>query len=209
MKSKKVWLSALIVASVMIGSTANAQLRFGIRGELGMNTPSFTTDAFKTENLNSFKVGPTLEFMLPVVNLGVEGSLLYSNDRMNVKNVSGNGVESVVDEVSQHYIDVPVSLKYKFGIISPLKIYLAGGPYARMLVGKNEFTYADIKDKVEAKNFEGGINLGVGADIVDRIQVGVNYGIKLTDNYAVDRPEWNDAFNGNKGVWSVTASVYF
>ncbi|MDY9918037.1 putative secreted protein [Proteiniphilum saccharofermentans] len=208
MKTKTLFLSAL-AAFLLIGATANAQLRFGLRGEVGLNKPSFSEEVFEVENLNSFKIGPTAEFMLPVVNLGVEGAILYSNDRMNVKDVSEEGAQSIVQKVSNHYLDVPVNLKYKIGFLLPVKAYLAGGPYARFLIASDDFTWETIKGEVEAKSFEAGVNLGLGAELFSRLAVGVNYGIRMTDNYSVDKPEWTDAFNGKKGTWSLTAAVYF
>ncbi|HBK32805.1 porin family protein [Limibacterium fermenti] len=206
MKTKTVFFSTLI-AFFLMGATANAQLRFGLRGEVGLNTPSFTKEALEVENLNGFKLGPTAEFTLPLVNLGIEGSLLYSNDRMNVKEVT-QGIEKVVQKVSNHYLDVPVNVKYKFGLLLPVKIFVAGGPYARFLVSSDDFTYEALKGQVETKSFEAGINVGLGAEVLNRLAVGINYGIKMTDNYSVDKPEWTDAFNGKKGTWSLTAAVY-
>lgn len=208
MKTKKLFLSSLILF-LMVGTVANAQLRFGLRGEVGLNTPSFSRDAIKVDNLNSFKIGPTVEFMFPWVDFGVEGAILYSNDRMDVKSINEGGVETVVQEISNHYLDVPVNLKYKMGFILPVKVYFAGGPYARLLVSGDDFTYSEIKDKVETKSFEAGINLGLGAELFSKVAVGINYGIKLTDNYSVNQPGLDDVFNGKKGNWSLTAAVYF
>lgn len=198
-----------MIVFLLMGTMAQAQLRFGLRGEVGLNTPSFSEEAIEVENLNSFRIGPTMEYMFPFVDFGVEASLLYSNDRMNVKNVSENGAASTVEEVSNHYLDVPVNLKYKMGFLLPVKLFVAGGPYARFLVSADDFTYESIKDKVDTKSFEAGINLGLGAEVLSRLAVGINYGIKLTDNYAVDEPAWEDVFNGKKGTWSLTAVVYF
>ncbi len=208
MKTKTLFL-AVVTVFFLTGTVANAQLRFGLRGEVGLNTPSFSEDVVKVENLNSFKLGPTAELMFPLVGLGVEGAILYSNDRMNVAGVAEEGAQRVVQKVSNHYLDVPVNLKYKLGFILPVKVYFAGGPYARFLVASDDFTWEVIKDKVKTKNFEAGINLGAGAELFNRLAVGVNYGIRMTDNYSVDEPKWTDAFNGKKGTWSLTAAVYF
>lgn len=209
MKLKNGLTVCLIVALAMIGSTANAQLRFGFRGEVGLNKPSFSKDVINVENLNGFKVGPTVEFMFPVVNLGVEGSLLYNNEAMNVQLLSTESVVDVSQKISNHYIDIPVNLKYKMGIISPLKIFVAAGPYAKIRVAGDDLTLQQVRDNVEAKAFEAGINLGLGADIINRVQIGFNYGIIMTDNYSVNEPKWQDAFNGKKGSWTLSAAVFF
>ncbi|MDO5665599.1 MAG: porin family protein [Bacteroidia bacterium] len=208
MKSRKLFTISLILF-LAIGSTASAQLRFGIRGEVGINKASLNKDLYAVENMNAFKVGPTVEFMLPVLGLGVDGSLLYSNEKMNVSAVNAQGTKTLIEEISSHSIDIPVNLKYKMGIISPLKVFIAAGPYANFQVGSNGFKYEALKDKVEAKKFEAGINLGLGAEVINRIAIGFNYRMKLTDDYSVNQPEFKDILNNKKGIWSLTAAVYF
>lgn len=208
MKSKKLWMTGLL-AILMMGGTVSAQVRFGIRGEVGINQPSFTRDLYSVENMNDFKVGPTLEFMLPVVDFGIEGSVLYSNEKMNVKTVSEQEIKTIVEDISSHSIDVPVNLKYKIGLISPVKVFLAAGPYANFRLAGDDFEYEAFMDKVEAKKFQAGINLGAGLELINRVAVGFNYRMKLTDDYAVNEPALEDIFNQKDGIWSVTATLFF
>ncbi|MEA5127659.1 MAG: porin family protein [Proteiniphilum sp.] len=207
MKTKKLFSSLILL--LMIATATNAQVRFGLRGEVGLNKPSFTKDIVEVENLTGFKLGPTAEFQLPLINLGIEGSLLYSNDKMNVKDVSEGGVQSTVQKVSNHYLEIPVNLKYRFGSILPVKVFVAGGPYARFLLSGDDVKISDATENIKAKNFEAGINLGAGVEIFSRLAVGVQYGFILTDNYGTDKPEWKDALNGKDGTWALTATVYF
>ena len=208
MKSRKLWMTGLL-AILMMGGTVSAQVRFGIRGEVGINQPSFTRDLYSVENMNDFKVGPTLEFMLPVVDFGIEGSVLYSNEKMNVKTVSEQGIKTIVEDISSHSIVVPVNLKYKIGLISPVKVFLAAGPYANFRLAGDDFEYEAFMDKVEAKKFQAGINLGAGLELINRVAVGFNYRMKLTDDYAVNEPALEDIFNQKDGIWSVTATLFF
>ena len=208
MKSRKLWMTGLL-AILMMGGTVSAQVRFGIRGEVGINQPSFTRDLYSVENMNDFMVGPTLEFMLPVVDFGIEGSVLYSNEKMNVKTVSEQGIKTIVEDISSHSIDVPVNLKYKIGLISPVKVFLAAGPYANFRLAGDDFEYEAFMDKVEAKKFQAGINLGAGLELINRVAVGFNYRMKLTDDYAVNEPALEDIFNQKDGIWSVTATLFF
>lgn len=208
MKSRKLWMTGLL-AILMMGGTVSAQVRFGIRGEVGINQPSFTRDLYSVENMNDFKVGPTLEFMLPVVDFGIEGSVLYSNEKMNVKTVSEQRIKTIVEDISSHSIDVPVNLKYKIGLISPVKVFLAAGPYANFRLAGDDFEYEAFMDKVEAKKFQAGINLGAGLELINRVAVGFNYRMKLTDDYAVNEPALEDIFNQKDGIWSVTATLFF
>lgn len=191
----------------MIGSSASAQFRLGIRGELGVNKLSANyKEMFSTENMNGFKVGPAFEFMLPVANFGIEGAILYSNDKMKVKDFSSS---NLFDDITSHYLDVPVNLKYKVGLISPIKVFIAAGPYVNFLLAGDEFTYTDIKDKVKAKTFQAGLNVGIGTEILNKVQLGANYRLKLTDDYSVTQPDYSDAFNNRDGLWSITAAFFF
>lgn len=202
-------ISSLSIAMLMAGITVNAQVRFGIRGEVGINKPSFNADVVKVENLNSYKVGPTVEFMFPADTWGIEAAVLYNNNRMNV-----NREKSLVQEVENHYIDIPVNLKYKFGLFLPVKVYLAAGPYIQVLVDSEVITdssdfFDGFTDNLSSKNFEAGLNGGFGLEILRKIAVGAVYNVNLTDNYSVKKPEWNDAFNKKKGEWALTATFYF
>ena len=202
MKKNRLLVLALIVAFSTIATTSHAQIRLGLRGEVGLNKATFSKDVIEVENLNSFKLGPTVELMLPM-NFGVEASVLYNNDRMTIK----DGASPTI-EVTNHYIDIPVNAKMKFGLISPLKVYAAAGPYARIHVSGDDIKIKDVTEDIKANVFEAGINLGLGAEIFTRLAIGVNYGINLTDNYSVDKPVWSDALNNKKGTWSIQATVY-
>ncbi len=204
MKKNRLLVIALIVAFSTITTTGYSQLRFGLRGEVGLNKATFSKEAIDVENLNSFKIGPTVEFMFPVMDLGVEASLLYNNNKMEIRD-DGSAWQKV--EETNHYLDIPVNLKYKFGLILPVKIYAAAGPYARIHIGGDD-DFKKISDDIKSKSFEAGINVGLGVEVLRRLAVGVNYGIQLTDNYSVNEPKWKDAFNNKDGLWSIQATVY-
>lgn len=203
MKKNRFLVIALIVAFSTIATTGYSQLKFGLRGEVGLNKATFSKDAIDVENLNTFKIGPTIEFMFPM-DFGIEASLLYNNNRMEVKD--GSALQDV--EVTNHYIDIPVNFKYKFGLISPVKIYAAAGPYARIHVAGDNINFDEIIEDAKAKAFEAGVNIGIGVELFRKLAVGVNYGIPLTDNYSVNEAEWKDAFNNKDGLWSIQATFY-
>ncbi len=221
MKSRKSILLIAIVALSMISVPAFSQLKIGLKGDVGINKPVFDETLYSVENLNGFKVGPTIEFMVPVINIGVDASLLYNNERMNVKSIG----ELTNVKITNHYIDIPVNVKFKFGIISPLKVYAAAGPYVKFRVGGDEFKDLDFgeidledhfEDFIESRPLEAGINLGIGAEVINRVQIGFNYGIKLTDNFTFDEDKimgnvgegFLNALNGKKGTWSISATVF-
>ena len=205
MKKNRLLVIALIIAFSTIATTGYSQVRFGLRGEVGLNKATFSKKAIEVENLNTFKIGPTVEIMFPVMDFGVEASILYNNNKMDVAYLEDS---STPIKVTNHYIDIPVNLKYKFGLISPVKIYAAAGPYAKIHVGGDDIKFADVTDDIKAKTFEAGVNLGLGVELFKRLAVGVNYGIQLTDDYSTNQPKWSDALNNKDGLWSIQATVY-
>lgn len=204
MKKKRFLIIALIVALSTIATTGYSQIRFGLKGEVGLNNPTLSDNKLEVDYLNTFRLGPTLEVMLPGLDFGVEASLLYNNNRMDVRNTDNNSTI----KVTNHFIDIPLNLKYKFGLISPIKIYAAAGPYAKINIDSDKIKFSDVADEIKAKSFEAGINLGVGAELFRKFAVGINYGISLTDNYSINKPEWGEALNDKKGTWSVGIAFY-
>ena len=138
--------------------------------------------------------------------LGLDVSVLYSNEKMEIKDFK---TDKALFEAENHYLDVPVNLKFKVGIVSPLKAYLAAGPYMQFKLSGDEFDWDIITATIKEKNFQAGVNVGLGAEIFNSFQLGVNYRLKLTDDYSVSEPKWDDLFNENKGFWALTATVYF
>lgn len=212
MKSKHVFTGTLIIALLFATSVANAQIRIGVRSEVGLNTVTATKADFSVDNLNSFKVGPSVEFMLPLMGLGFDVSALYSNAKFTVKNVQDKENISKLYDVTEHFLDVPVNFKYKIGMLEPIDVFLAAGPYAQFKFGGDNIETMEkaLSASIKDKKFQAGVNVGVGVEAFKLLQVGLSYRIKLTDDYSANTPEWTEALNNRKsGIWSLTASLYF
>jgi hypothetical protein len=212
MKTKTIFKAgvALLLWS-MLSVPAFSQIRFGIKADVGLNNPSFNSDALKVENMTSYSIGPSLEAMIMPFgpDLGIEASLLYNDNRMTVAQLSGAGTGEDI-EVSNRYLMLPVNAKLKFGMgMLPLRLYVAAGPYAGYLIQGDELNFDEAASDIKAKEFQAGANIGIGFEVLRLIQVGVNYRTQLTDNYAADKPEWNDPLNGKSDFWSITGTIYF
>ncbi len=196
----------------MLSVPAFSQIRFGVKADVGLNNPSFNSDALKVENMTSYSIGPSIEAMimpLGVADLGIEASLLYNDNRMTVARLSGDGTEAD-SEIANRYLMLPVNAKLKFGMgMLPLRLYVAAGPYAGYLIQGDELDFDQAASDIKAKEFQAGANIGVGFEVLRMIQVGVNYRTQLTDNYAADEPDWSDPLNGKSESWSITGSIYF
>jgi len=176
-----------------------------------LNNPSFSSDALNVDNLTDYAIGPSLQIMLPVpiIDLGIDASLLYQNSRMNIQNLEGTSTTS--EEISNQYLMLPINAKIFFGKIPlvPIHFYATAGPYFGYLINGDKINPENAAEDIEAKKFEAGANIGAGIEVFKLIQVGVNYGVKLTDNYGTDKPNWNDPLNGKSSSWTLNASIYF
>lgn len=212
MKTKKMIRSSLfILIASMFTTSLFGQIRFGVKADVGLNNPRFNSEALKVENMTSYSIGPSIEAMFPfaVIDFGIEASLLYNDNRMTVANLT-DGASATSNEVSNRYLYLPLNAKIKFGLgMLPLRMYAVAGPYASYLISGDGIDLQDVQADIKAKEFQAGANIGLGLELFRMLQVGVNYGVQLTDNYAVEQPNWNDPLNGKSDTWSISAALYF
>lgn len=208
MKRKNIIMVIVSVFVFVLPSTA--QVRLGVKGGINITKVSLNKDLVATENLTGFHLGPMVEIMFPGIDLGVEAAALYSQKGMDFKKSS--------EKVSADFIDVPVSLKKKFGIGS-LKIYALAGPYLSFRVGgdkswKSSKKVEDIVSglsglEVDTKTVAAGINLGAGIEIIQHLQVGLQYSIGMTNDYKVALKDKKIYENAKNRVWSISAAFLF
>jgi len=155
-----------VAAMALFAIPVQAQLRFGVKGGLNFASVHFNDDLVKADNVTGFHIGPTAELMVPLLGIGFDASLLYSQ------------------KVEQNYIEVPVNVKWKIGL--PLvKGYLAAGPYIEFRLGDKILDgLGNIQEQWESKSFGAGLNFGAGVEVFNHLNIGFNYGLGLTNNYS-------------------------
>lgn len=170
-------ISVLMVAVVlMMAAPAQAQLiKFGVKGGMNFSKLDIDTETVGDimDNSTGFFIGPMAEVTLPIIGLGVDGALMFSQ--------RGKG------EYKQQGIEIPVNLKYTFGLGSMFGIYLAAGPdfffnfkdiTVPVLVGGDAFS--DVK---ASKKTQVALNLGVGLKLLRKLQVGVTYQVPMGNSF--------------------------
>ena len=194
---KKIVGLILLAVMVLIAVPAKSQIKFGIKGGLNISSVHFNKDLVGKDNVTGFNIGPMVEVMAPIMGVGFGAAILYSQ--------KGIGVKSEKD-IKNDYIDVPVNLKWKFGL-PIIKGYLAAGPYVGFRVGGDKLwdIPGSVGDQLKAKSFNAGLNLGAGVELIKHLQVGFNYVLGLTDDYSASKLE----LNGKNRGWSITAAILF
>jgi len=196
-------ISILILVVLLAVGTAQSQFRFGVKGGVNVSKARFEDEAsLKSEALSGYYLGPTLEGMIGQGGIGFDLSLLFSK----------KGFDSdEFNKVNNHYLEVPVNLKFKLGlpVINP---YLAAGPYIDLCIGGNKkwkSSMSNIEEQIKTKSFGAGLNFAIGADLFSKLQVGLNYSMALTDNYSAFDGKNPDSYKGKLWVASLSAAYFF
>lgn len=205
MRDRRMIVGLVFAALLFLGiGQVSAQVRLGVKGGLNIASVHFSTDVLQSDNVTGFQIGPMIEGSLPLVGLGFDAAILYAQKGLETKTVSGEKTS-----LKNDYIDVPVNLKWKLGL-PVMKVYLAAGPYVGFRVGGNKIWElpGSMVDQVKTKSFSAGLNFGAGVELISHLQLGLNYGLGLTNNYSMESLSLTKSDGKNRG-WSVTAAILF
>lgn len=205
MRNRRIIAGLMFAALLLLGiGQANAQVRLGVKGGLNIASVHFSTDVLQSDNVTGFQIGPMIEGSLPLVGVGFDAAILYAQKGLETKTVGGEKTT-----LKNDYIDVPVNLKWKLGL-PVVKVYLSAGPYVGFRVGGNKIWElpGSMVDQVKTKNFSAGLNFGAGVELISHLQVGLSYGLGLTNNYSMESLSLTKSDGKNRG-WSVTAAILF
>lgn len=181
------------ICCLAMATPAQAQLlKWGLKGGLSMSKLDFKNGP-TSDNTTGFFIGPMAEFTVPVIGLGIDGALMYSQRGEN--------------EWKQQGIEIPVNLKYTIGLGSMLGVYVAAGP-------DFFFNFKDTKwEGFDTKATQVGLNIGAGVKLIQHLQIGVNYQIPLGDSFS-----WKGVGealgdeiggNGKTKTWQISLAYLF
>lgn len=212
---KKIFTTAVLAAAMLFSANnAEAQVKFGIKGGLNVTSMSLDSKVLDAENRAGFFIGPTLKFTLPVVGLGIDASALYDQREAKAKaEVEGAEVESNFKTQS---VNIPINVRYGFGLGSTASIFLFAGPQFGFNVGdKNQSIFKDMGEwRLKSSTFS--VNVGVGAMLLSHLQLSANYNIACgkTGDMTVSKALGDTAQellskNGRTNAWQIGLAYYF
>lgn len=172
---KKVLSIVFLVAAMLFAANANAQIKFGLKGGLNVTSMSFSEEVFDASNKTGFFVGPMVKVTVPIVGLSFDAAALYDQKEADVKYT---GTESELGKVNvkQQSINIPVNVRYGFGLSSLANIFLFAGPQWGINVGDKNFKWNESSSySLKKSNFS--VNVGAGVTLLNHLQVSANYNI--------------------------------
>mgnify|MGYP000189033631 FL=1 len=213
---KKVFSILLVaVCCLALATPAQAQLKWGVKGGVNMSEIDWNGgfDGNK-DNSTGFFIGPMAEFTIPVIGLGIDGAVMYSQRGKELDVIDGSKTLTV--DAKQQGIEIPVNLKYTIGLGSLLGIYVAAGPDfffnfkdAKLKVLGNTL---DEEKAIESKKAQVGVNLGAGLKLFQHLQIGFNYQIPLGDSFSTGealKAIKDDLVSGKTKTWQISLAYLF
>lgn len=206
---KKMFTLIAFAVAMLSVQTAGAQVKFGLKGGLNVTDMSLSSDVLKSSNSTGFFIGPTVLFNLPIVGLGIDASALYDQREGKVSANDATAGEGSV-KLKQKAVNIPINVRYGFGLGTLASLYLAAGPQFGFNVGdKNQSLFGDAAEwKLKDSNFS--VNVGAGVMLLSHLQIGANYNIVCGKTGSVTVLDGvTKVFNGRTNTWQVSAAYYF
>lgn len=173
--------------ALFVAVPAQAQFSWGIKGGVNLvsndlsNLSGIVQDKaqiMNKDNYTGFFIGPKAELRVPILGFGIEAAALYSQKGMSV----GEG-----ETFKQNSFQIPLNIKYSFGLGNVANVFIAAGPEFGFNVGETTkvfnnvqfddvtgVTAGDVSAYVLEKSTLS-INIGLGATLLNHLQVALNY----------------------------------
>lgn len=208
---KRIVCMAATAMALLLTVPAQAQFSWGIKGGVNLVNNSFSDlsgginkeQIMNKDNYTGFFIGPKAEVRVPLLGFGIEAAALYSQKGLSI----GDN-----ETFKMNSFQVPLNIKYSFGLGNIANVFIAAGPEFGFNVGEttkiinNLITTTDnaggtttTTGNVQAYVLEKStlsINVGVGATLLNHLQVAVNYNMpwgKTADFQSIDAGEIENA----------------
>lgn len=193
---KKLLSTLMVIACLALAIPAQAQIKFGVKAGLNVSKLHLSENIVSKDNRAGFFVGPTAEFTLPLLGLGIDGSVLYNQF----------GVDSEKGTSTKKSIEIPINLRWTVGFSSLVGAYVAVGPQFGFNVGDRWFN-----EVCEFKKNTTSFNVGAGLKLLGHLQVGATYNFALKDNGKIHDDDIEDlaTIGFKQNTWQVSVAYLF
>jgi len=198
---KKILTVVVLFAALMTATPAKAELKFGLKGGLNLTNLSINAHGWDKSNQAGFFIGPTVKFTLPIVGLGFDASALYDQRKGKIEDL----------DIKQQSIQIPINVRYGFGLGSTASIYLFAGPQFGFNVGSK--TVENILDGTWTfKGSNVSANVGLGVMLLSHLQISANYNFALSKTGELETAGvLSQSFkeNAKMNAWQIAVAYYF
>lgn len=167
---RKLFLTLSLLACCATAAWSQSLLKFGVRGGLDLDKVSFDKSALSDNNRLGFFIGPMVELRVPIVGLNVDGALLYHNSEVKANDGATINAKSTLQS-----LDIPITVKYVFGLGSKLSVFAGTGPQFAFNIGDKDI----LDNNYTLKSSDFSWNVTAGVRLLSHLQVAYNYNIGI------------------------------
>lgn len=206
---KKIFMLLAMIVTMTAANNASAQIKFGLKGGVNVTDMSLNSSVFDASNRTGFFVGPTIKVQLPLVGLGIDASALYDQREAKIK----VGNTTTKETLRSQAINVPINLRYGWGLSSMANIFLFAGPQFGFNVGDKDQKITESSTwSVKNSNFS--LNFGAGVTLFSHLQLTANYNVvcgKTSDATITEGIEQltNKEVRSRANAWQIALAYYF
>lgn len=206
---KKIFMLLVMIVTMTAANNASAQIKFGLKGGVNVTDMSLNSSVFDASNRTGFFVGPTIKVQLPLVGLGIDASALYDQREAKIK----VGDATTKETLRSQAINIPINLRYGWGLSSMANIFLFAGPQFGFNVGdKDQKINESSTWSVKNSNFS--LNFGAGVTLLSHLQLTANYNVvcgKTSDATIKEGFEQltNKEVRSRANAWQIALAYYF
>lgn len=206
---KKIFMLLVMIVTMTAANNASAQIKFGLKGGVNVTDMSLNSSVFDASNRTGFFVGPTIKVQLPLVGLGIDASALYDQREAKIK----VGNTTTKETLRSQAINIPINLRYGWGLSSMANIFLFAGPQFGFNVGdKDQKITENSTWSVKNSNFS--LNFGAGVTLLNHLQLTANYNVvcgKTSDATIKEGFEQltNKEVRSRANAWQIALAYYF
>ena len=202
----KIGIVLAVLAAWLWTAPASAQFNWGVEAGVNLSKMSVKGDGglFDASNRTGWFAGAKAQVIMPVIGLGLDGALLYSQKYMKLE---AEGESS--PNKSMPYLEIPINIRYHFGFSSLVGIYLATGPQYNWYLGSRNLLFdGESFGRLERSTFSW--NVGAGVNLLSHLQLGVTYNIAMGETGEIDGiGEAVDKFDLKNNTWQVRLAYLF
>ena len=204
--------AAIAIVMMLSAASAQAQIKFGLKGGLNVTDMSLSKEVFNADNQAGFFIGPTVKFSLPLIGLGIDAAALYDQRQAKVKGEVGYEQITIEERsLDSKYINIPINLRYGIGLGSVASLNFFAGPQFGFNGGKKHQELVDDATwNLKSSAFS--VNVGAGVTIASHFELSANYNIAcgrtgdVTFEDAVDKVFKK---HGRANAWQIGLAYYF
>lgn len=201
----------VMIVTMTAANNASAQIKFGLKGGVNVTDMSLNSSVFDASNRTGFFVGPTIKVQLPLVGLGIDASALYDQREAKIK----VGNTTTKETLRSQAINVPINLRYGWGLSSLANIFLFAGPQFGFNVGDKDQKITE-KSTWSMKNSNFSLNFGAGVTLLSHLQLTANYNVVCGKTSDVTITEGLEQLTNKEvrsraraNAWQIALAYYF